>query len=231
MVCGKCGARNAGGERFCARCGAHLSVRFPWVGVLVALVLLGAGAAIVWSVKTRATQTTPTRDGAVSRTPEVARSSQAGGVASRAPTGPDLRVTMPEGPAAAAHARSPESAEAPAPSSTSRRNLRVLVGRPEVRGSLSKDVLSRIIRRHLAEVQYCLGSGVPELPPEGGRVAVQFTIAATGQVVASAVQESTLQSSSVEGCLAQAVRRWLFPRPPGGGIVIVSAPFVVNASR
>ena len=61
---------------------------------------------------------------------------------------------------------------------------------------------------------------------------VQFTIAATGQVVVSKVQSSTLQSPKVEKCIATAVRRWLFPKPKGGGIVIVSYPFVLrSASR
>jgi hypothetical protein len=29
----------------------------------------------------------------------------------------------------------------------------------------------------------------------------------------------------VESCVVQAVRRWPFPRPEGGGLVIVSYPF------
>jgi hypothetical protein len=33
----------------------------------------------------------------------------------------------------------------------------------------------------------------------------------------------------VEQCIAGAVRSWEFPRVPGGGIVIVSYPFVLKA--
>jgi TonB family protein len=56
-------------------------------------------------------------------------------------------------------------------------------------------------------------------------VAVTFTIAATGQVVTSVVQNSTMGNVRVEGCVVQAVRRWEFPKPLGGGIVIVTYPF------
>jgi hypothetical protein len=34
----------------------------------------------------------------------------------------------------------------------------------------------------------------------------------------------------VEGCLTDRIRRWIFPEPKGGGIVIVKYPFVFKAS-
>jgi hypothetical protein len=34
-------------------------------------------------------------------------------------------------------------------------------------------------------------------------------------------------NSAVEGCMVQAVRRWQFPAPDGGGLVLVSYPFVL----
>ena len=57
---------------------------------------------------------------------------------------------------------------------------------------------------------------------------MQFTIAATGQVIASVMQTSSVGSPRVENCVVQAVRRWEFPKPRGGGIVIVTYPFVFN---
>jgi hypothetical protein len=35
-------------------------------------------------------------------------------------------------------------------------------------------------------------------------------------------------NASVDGCIARAVQRMLFPKPKGGGIVIVSYPFVLR---
>ena len=61
------------------------------------------------------------------------------------------------------------------------------------------------------------------------RVMVQFTIGANGQVMTSIVQSSTMGNPTVEQCIAGAVRRWEFPKPQGG-IVIVTYPFVLKAA-
>jgi len=37
-------------------------------------------------------------------------------------------------------------------------------------------------------------------------------------------------NSTVESCIAQSVRRWSFPAPDGGGIVVVNYPFMLTAS-
>jgi len=37
-------------------------------------------------------------------------------------------------------------------------------------------------------------------------------------------------NAAVEQCVAQAVRRWRFPAPRGGGIVVVSYPILVRAA-
>jgi TonB family protein len=98
-----------------------------------------------------------------------------------------------------------------------------------VRGSLDKEIIRRIIRRHINEVKYCYETELTKKADLSGRVAVQFTIAATGQVIASVLQSSTMGNIRVENCVVQAVRRWEFPKPMGGGIVIVSYPFNFQA--
>jgi glyoxylase-like metal-dependent hydrolase (beta-lactamase superfamily II) len=100
-----------------------------------------------------------------------------------------------------------------------------------VAGSLDKEIIRRIIRRHINEVKYCYEKQLIKKPDLFGRIMVQFTIAASGQVVASVLQSSTMGDASVENCTVQAVRRWEFPKPLGGGIVIVSYPFVLTPER
>ena len=95
-------------------------------------------------------------------------------------------------------------------------------------GSLDKEVIRGIIRRHINEVKYCYEQELTKKPELGGRIMVQFTIAASGQVIASVLQNSTMGNARVENCTVQAVRRWEFPKPLGGGIVIVSYPFVLT---
>ncbi|HLK88280.1 MAG TPA: TonB family protein [Polyangia bacterium] len=104
----------------------------------------------------------------------------------------------------------------------------VVPGQPEVRGPLDKEIIRRIIRRHVNEVKYCYEQELAQRPDLGGRIMVQFTIAASGQVIASMLQNSTMGNARVENCTVQAVRRWEFPKPIGGGIAIVSYPFVLT---
>ena len=104
----------------------------------------------------------------------------------------------------------------------------VIPGVANVRGQLDKEIIRRIIRRHINEVKYCYEQELTKQPDLGGRIMVQFTIAASGQVIASVLQNSTLGNGRVENCTVQAVRRWEFPAPLGGGIVIVSYPFVLT---
>ena len=101
---------------------------------------------------------------------------------------------------------------------------------PAVRGSIDKEVIRRVIRAHVGQVKGCYEKGLKSNPGLSGRVTVQMTIGAGGRVVASSVQQSTLNDGAVESCITAAVRRWVFPRPAGGGIVVVSYPFVLRTA-
>jgi TonB family protein len=104
----------------------------------------------------------------------------------------------------------------------------VIPGVATVRGSLDKEIIRRIIQRHINEVKSCYELELMKLPGLSGRVMVQFTIAPSGQVIASVLQNSTVANGRVENCTVQAVRRWEFPKPLGGGLVIVSYPFLMT---
>jgi TonB family protein len=106
----------------------------------------------------------------------------------------------------------------------------VMPGSAHVRGSLDKDVIRTIIRRHINEVKYCYEQELAQAPRLAGRVDVEFTIDVDGHVTASALASSTMGNASVESCVVKAVRRWEFPPPVGGGIVIVKYPFSFSPS-
>jgi TonB family protein len=101
-------------------------------------------------------------------------------------------------------------------------------GNADVRGSLSKEVIRRVIQRHINEVRFCYEQELSSRPDLGGRVQVKFIVSPSGAVQAANVESSTLGAARAENCIAQAVRRWTFPAPDGGGIVIVSYPFVLE---
>jgi TonB family protein len=90
-------------------------------------------------------------------------------------------------------------------------------------------VIRRVIRRHINEVRFCYEQELAQRPDLSGRVTVSFIISATGAVQTSSVANTTLNNARVEGCVAQAVRRWTFPAPDGGGAVLVNYPFVLDS--
>ena len=107
------------------------------------------------------------------------------------------------------------------------RGPEITTGPPTVKGGLDREIIRRIIRRHLNEVKFCYEQALVTQPGLAGRVLVHFAIAPSGQVLSSVVESSTLGNPRVELCTSQAVRRWEFPQPSGGGLVMVSYPFVL----
>ncbi|HEY4392923.1 MAG TPA: AgmX/PglI C-terminal domain-containing protein [Polyangia bacterium] len=100
-----------------------------------------------------------------------------------------------------------------------------LPGIANVRGNLDKEIIRRIVRRNINQVRYCYQNALVRRPSLQGRLVTQFTIAPTGRVLAAVVQSSTLKEVSVEACVVNAIKRWEFPTPNGGGLAMVSYPF------
>jgi len=94
------------------------------------------------------------------------------------------------------------------------------------RGSIDKEVIRAEIKTHDPEAQSCYQPELDKNQKLSGKVMVQFTIAASGEVIASVLQQSTINNKAVESCVVGIVRCWKFPPPEGGGIVIISYPFV-----
>jgi hypothetical protein len=85
--------------------------------------------------------------------------------------------------------------------------------------------LTGVIRHNINQVRLCYELVLGEKPALAGRISVQFKIEPNGRVVATGIQSSTVGDLEVEDCVGRAVCDWQFPRPIGGGVVIVSYPF------
>ncbi len=96
---------------------------------------------------------------------------------------------------------------------------------PDISGLLSPEAIRRVVLRNLGQVNHCHEQGLATNPNAAGRVTVRFVIGGTGSVMASGVAGSTYPIQSVADCIANAVRRWQFPAPEGGGVVTVNYPF------
>ncbi len=107
---------------------------------------------------------------------------------------------------------------------------RIVPGRTIVQGSLSKEIIGKIIRRHWNEIKYCYETELNKNPNLYGKVAVAFTIDGAGSVSDANVSETTMNNQNVENCMVMHIRRWRFPEPKGGGEVFVTYPWVFKAA-
>jgi TonB family protein len=104
----------------------------------------------------------------------------------------------------------------------------VRLGPPTVQGSLAPEVVARVFKQHLAQLRYCYQRSLATNPNVQGKVAVKFIIGGNGEVRASQVQSSTVNTPELEQCVTSALRAWTFPAPEGGGVVIGSLPIVFS---
>ncbi len=90
---------------------------------------------------------------------------------------------------------------------------------------MSPDAIRRVVVRNIGQVAHCHEQGLAQNPTLAGRVVVRFVIGSDGIVLGSSVAESSVSVPTVSTCIADAVRRWNFPVPEGGGAVTVTYPF------
>ena len=88
------------------------------------------------------------------------------------------------------------------------------------------ELLWRVVKRHLAEVQYCwmsIGALTPPLP--GGLVSLQVTVNPAGRVTQAKVDGDSLKVKKITDCFLSSARRWTFPKIRKQGNSTVEARF------
>lgn len=109
-------------------------------------------------------------------------------------------------------------------------DLNIKSGMPVVMGSLDKNIIRRVINKNMAKVKYCYEKSLQKNPLLEGKIVVNFTIAPDGTVTAVTAKETTLGDADTETCIMKVVQSMLFPKPVGGGAVIVNYPYVFKRS-
>jgi FHA domain-containing protein len=98
----------------------------------------------------------------------------------------------------------------------------------DAKGSISREEVAAVINAHLKEVQYCYEKTLLKDPGLTGKLILEWTIDTNGSVGRVKEKLSTLRNPAVSSCISSSLKRWQFPKPRGG-IVIVSYPFIFNA--
>jgi hypothetical protein len=95
-------------------------------------------------------------------------------------------------------------------------------------GNLDKALIDEVIKRHLSQIRYCYQHELNRAPELGGKLVVKFTISGDGSVSAASAKSSTLANGAVEQCVVDRFLKMEFPSPKGGGLALVSYPFLFS---
>lgn len=101
-------------------------------------------------------------------------------------------------------------------------------GDPIILGALDKSLIDAVIKRNMNQIRYCYQRELTKNPDLGGKIVVKFVIAKDGTVSSATTKSSTMGNKAVENCINGRFMRFKFPEPKGGGIVIVSYPFIFS---
>jgi hypothetical protein len=125
---------------------------------------------------------------------------------------------------------SPATMGRPVMGDASKRIGRVDPKQAQVSVGLDRDIVRRIVRAHINELRGCYNDGLREYPGLTGSVTIAFEIGANGKVASSTVQASALAPTDdqVPKCMAQAIKRWQFPKPERVKQVSVTYPFELS---
>jgi predicted component of type VI protein secretion system len=107
---------------------------------------------------------------------------------------------------------------------------RIKPGKVIHKGSLSREEIARVVRRHLNQIRYCYEKQLAKDPNLQGKLVGSWTIAGTGLVASASITQNTMGSPPVGKCVERIIKRMRFPRPKGGGQVFVTYPFVFAKS-
>ena len=97
-------------------------------------------------------------------------------------------------------------------------------------GGLKNHEVRRVIERNHARFKWCYEKELSRDPNLSGKIAVYFTIAPNGRVAKASLRESSMGDDTVETCVVEKMESLQFPNPRGGGVVVVTYPFVFTST-
>ena len=94
--------------------------------------------------------------------------------------------------------------------------------------AMDRALIDKVIKQNMDRLRYCYQRELSKDPTLGGKIVVKFVIAKDGTVSSATTKSTTMGSPAVEDCINGRFLRFKFPEPKGGGIVIVSYPFIFS---
>jgi hypothetical protein len=101
----------------------------------------------------------------------------------------------------------------------------VRIGQPNATGDLDKAIIRRYIKRNIAKITYCYEKQLLVNDKLAGTVSTEFFIDPTGKVATASARGV---DDEVGQCIAKVIKDIEFPKPKGGGGVLVRYPFTLS---
>lgn len=95
-------------------------------------------------------------------------------------------------------------------------------------GNIDKADVDRVIKKNMSRIRYCYQRELQKAPDLSGKVKIKFVIAADGTVASAVTSTTTLNNPAAESCITHVFSGMQFTPPRGGGIAIVSYPFLFS---
>jgi pSer/pThr/pTyr-binding forkhead associated (FHA) protein len=105
---------------------------------------------------------------------------------------------------------------------------RIKPGKVTYQGSLNREEIERVLRRVKSQIRFCYERELAKDPNLNGKVVIGFVIAGTGLVSTAKAAQNTMGNDKVGSCVVRIIQRLRFPKPRGGGQVIVNYPYLFN---
>jgi hypothetical protein len=112
------------------------------------------------------------------------------------------------------------------------RDVKVATGDAVVMGSIDKELIRKVIQEHASQIRYCYEQQLALNPRLQGKISIKWIIQADGSATNPQVEAgaTTLESSQVHECMMSRITSWQFPKPKGGGIAVITYPWILRAS-
>ena len=114
------------------------------------------------------------------------------------------------------------------------RDVAIATGDTKVLGAIDPELVRKVIRDHADQVRYCYEQELTLNPKLTGKVAIRWQINANGFSSNCALDPGNPIESAglqkVAACIMSRIVTWEFPKPKGGGMAIVTYPWILRSS-
>ena len=113
------------------------------------------------------------------------------------------------------------------------RDVAISTGDTKVLGAIDPELIRKVIRDHADQVRYCYEQQLTLNPKLSGKVSIKWQINADGRASNTMIvggDATTLPNEEVGRCIMSRIVTWEFPKPKGGGIAIVTYPWILRSS-